>query len=147
MQRDGATLLLSPTDVANHLACRHLTQLQRAVIAGTRRIEFRPDPRVEALRARGEVHETAYVESLRLLGRTIVDLRTERDPARTVDAMRDGRDVIVQPPLGGGRFAGRADILTRVETPNALRAWSYEPEDTKLARETRAGAVLQLCTY
>ena len=35
----------------------------------------------------------------------------------------------------------------RVETPSGLGAWSYEALDTKLARETRAGAVLQLCLY
>src|SRR3546814_5859791 len=42
---------------------------------------------------------------------------------------------------------GRADVLKRVETPSALGAWSYEVFDTKLARETKGGAVLQLCLY
>ena len=31
--------------------------------------------------------------------------------------------------------------------PSALGGWSYEAVDTKLARETKAGAVLQLCLY
>ena len=33
------------------------------------------------------------------------------------------------------------------KSPSALGEWSYEPVDTKLARETRAGSVLQLCLY
>src|SRR5262249_8999776 len=49
--------------------------------------------------------------------------------------------------LASGRWFGRADLLRRVERPSRLGAWSYEPLDTKLARETRAGAILQLCLY
>ena len=39
------------------------------------------------------------------------------------------------------------DILRRVETPSDLGNWSYEVVDTKLARETKGGTVLQLCLY
>lgn len=39
-------------------------------------------------------------------------------------------------------------MLLRVEKPSVLGAWSYEVVDnTKLARETKAGTVLQLCLY
>ncbi len=38
-------------------------------------------------------------------------------------------------------------MLRRVEKPSALGAWSYEVIDTKLARETKGGTVLQLCLY
>src|SRR5262249_815313 len=55
--------------------------------------------------------------------------------------------VIVQAPLGNDDFSGIADVLLRFEEPSALGAYSYEPVDTKLARETRAGTILQLCTY
>src|SRR5262249_25774675 len=33
------------------------------------------------------------------------------------------------------------------EIPSGLGGWSYIPIDTKLARETKAGTVLQLCLY
>jgi uncharacterized protein len=106
-----------------------------------------PDPRLDALRHRGDLHEAAYVESLRAQGLTIIDLRAAADAAATPAAMIDGVDVIVQAPLAGGDLAGRADILRRVPVPSALGAFSYEPADTKLARETRAGTLLQLCAY
>ena len=68
-------------------------------------------------------------------------------PERALEAMRAGADAIVQAELGRGRWVGRADVLLRVEEPSDLGSWSYEVADTKLAQETRAGTVLQLCLY
>ena len=67
--------------------------------------------------------------------------------ADTTAAMRAGDQIIYQAALRHGRFAGRADILRRVDVPSALGGWSYEVTDTKLARETRSGTVLQLSLY
>ena len=39
------------------------------------------------------------------------------------------------------------DILRRVPGHSHFGAWAYEVYDTKLARETRAGTILQLCLY
>ena len=61
--------------------------------------------------------------------------------------MHDGADVIYQATLAHGRWRGRADFLQRTATPSDLGAWSYEVVDTKLARQTRAGTILQLCLY
>ena len=74
------------------------------------------------------------------------------DPGRdrtadTVRAMHEGADVIYQAPLGDERWYGRADFLKRVPKASALGAWSYEVVDAKLATETRAGTLLQLCLY
>jgi predicted RecB family nuclease len=55
--------------------------------------------------------------------------------------------VIVQVALRDGRWYGRPDVMRRVETPSNLGPWSYEVADTKLARETRAGTILQLGLY
>ena len=67
--------------------------------------------------------------------------------AQTLEAMRSGAEVIVQAALEGDSWLGYADILQRVSTPSALGDWSYEPYDTKLARETRGGTILQLSVY
>jgi uncharacterized protein len=42
---------------------------------------------------------------------------------------------------------GRPDILRRIDRPSSLGTWSYEVLDTKLARETKSGTILQLCLY
>jgi hypothetical protein len=46
-----------------------------------------------------------------------------------------------------GPWHGRADVLFGVNTPSKLGKWSYEVYDTKLARETKGGTILQLCLY
>jgi uncharacterized protein len=61
--------------------------------------------------------------------------------------MQKGYGAIVQAPLGNSWLAGIADVLLRVNTPSALGDYSYEPLDTKLSRETRAGTIVQLCAY
>ncbi len=137
---------LTPTALAGHLACPHLTQLDRRRRAGEA-IPLVKDPGLEALFARGLEHEAAFVARLSGEGRTVCDLRASRDVAATHAAMRAGHAVIVQAPLADGAFTGIADVLLRVEEPSALGAWSYQPADTKLACETKAGTILQLCTY
>jgi hypothetical protein len=58
-----------------------------------------------------------------------------------------GYGAIVQAPLGNETFYGFADVLLRVDAPSALGPYSYEPLDTKLAQETKACTILQLCVY
>jgi uncharacterized protein len=42
---------------------------------------------------------------------------------------------------------GRADFLIRVDKPSELGEFSYEVVETKLARSTKARAIIQLCFY
>jgi uncharacterized protein len=100
---------------------------------------------------RGLDHEARYVESLRAAGREVTDLRAagkaDARIAATLDAMRRGREVIVQGALRDGPWFGYPDIMHRVSTPSSLGDWSYEIADTKLERETKAGTILQLGLY
>ena len=59
-----SNLLLSATDLANHLACKHLTELNRLAAEGELKKPFRSDPILETLIERGNQHEQAYVDSL-----------------------------------------------------------------------------------
>ena len=142
---------LSANDLVNHLACRHLTELNLEVEAGLQAKPTGWDPALELLRDRGLVHEQAYIGHLQEQGcqvTTIEGVAVEDGPlAATVAAMRSGDQFIYQAALRNGRFAGRADILHRVDVPSALGEWSYEAIDTKLARETRGGTILQLSLY
>ncbi|MCW5631928.1 MAG: TM0106 family RecB-like putative nuclease [Rubrivivax sp.] len=139
---------MTPTLLAGHLACRHLTQLERQRRAGTLTVEYRADPRLDALIERGRRHEDAYVEALRREGRRILDLRGLHDVALTRQAMDAGYDAIVQAPLSNDEFIGTVDVLLRVDlSATGPMRHIYEPVDTKLARETKGGTVLQLCTY
>ena len=141
---------LSASDLASHLGCRHVTQLDLAVAGGTLRPPAWRDPTLEVLQERGLELEKAYLEHLRTQGRRISEPGPGDDRSgiqRTIAAMRDGADVIYQAALRSGHWYGRADFLERVDRPSALGPWSYEVSDAKLARETRAGTILQLCLY
>lgn len=150
MRIEEGSPTLSATDLANHLGCRHLTVLDAAAARGELRPPRWRDPALEVMRQRGAEHEAAYVARLRHAGLEVAgagetDGITGFDD--TVAAMRSGVDVIVQAPLQLDRWRGRADILLRVATASALGDWSYQVVDTKLARKTRAGTILQLCLY
>jgi len=148
---EADTLRLAATDLANHLACRHLTTLDRGVAEGRWKPPDWYRPEAEVLKQRGLEHERAYLAHLERQGRRITRLDEDDQGTsaleRTLAAMRAGADVIAQAALASGRWAGRADVLLRVERPSRLGAWSYEALDTKLARDTKAGAILQLCLY
>ena len=103
----------------------------------------------------GHRHERAYLERLREEGLTIAgdvdDHGGEQPPFQgseeTLDAMRAGVDVVYQAGLEDEVWSGRVDFLRRVDTPSELGALSYEVFDTKLARDTKATTILQLCVY
>ncbi len=143
-------LTFSASDLAGHLACRHLTDLDRRVARGELKRPVWKDPLLELLQQRGLEFEAAYVDHLRGSGREVLELHAadgETSAQRTVEACRRGVDVIVQAELEDGRWHGRADVLVRVDGESDLGDWRYEVIDTKLAQETRGGTVLQLCLY
>lgn len=110
------------------------------------------DAKLEALQERGFQHEEAFLAHLReTKGVEAVRLPSDLDARSAVEKtellMRQGADVIVQAPLAADTWLGRADVLVKIPTPSKLGNWSYEVIDTKLARETRAETILQLCLY
>jgi uncharacterized protein len=144
-------LQLSATDLANHLGCVHLSGLNLAVAEGRATRPHRKDPIVDLLAERGREHEAAYLRHLRAQKLVVAEIRTAPGAdsvGATLAAMRDGADVIYQAPLADARWHGIADFLRKVARPSAaLGDWSYEVTDAKLATETRAGTILQLCVY
>ena len=50
----------SAGDLVGFLACEHLTDLERAALAGNTRRPVRDDPEIELIRKRGFEHETRY---------------------------------------------------------------------------------------
>ena len=126
MQVVDGRLILSPSDLNDHVECAHLTTLALEVAR-----ETRPHPYVAAaygdlLRRKGEDRERAYLAKLRADGRDVRDV-TPPDKwdfatgARlTEEAMRAGADVIYQATFVVGDWRGRADFLERVERETAL---------------------------
>jgi predicted RecB family nuclease len=153
MKERQGTVYVSATDLANHLSCRHLTTLDIRLAKGAIAEPSWDNPHLRAIQQRGLEHERAYVNHLRSRGFSIVDLSNEPEETAgevTRGAMRGGAQAIVQASFASGDWRGRADVLLRVEQPEkptGLGNWSYEAVDCKLARETKAETILQLCLY
>ena len=152
---DNATVLAA-TDLSNFLACRHRSALDLAAAMGKLRIPAAPlDVALKLLREKGAAHERAYVEHLRAQGLTVVEIQVDAAPdervSQTVVALKSGADVICQGAFAGQGWIGYADVLRKEPCPPGMRSnlgdFYYEPYDTKLARETRGGTILQLALY
>ncbi len=153
------------TDLVGFLACAHLTNLERAALAGKVQRPDRDDPELDTIRKRGFEHEQRYLDHLRSQGKQVTEIRPDasgdapegtrensgerlrRQVRETLEAIRRGDEVIYQAAFFDGTWRGHADFLLRVDGPSILGPWSYEIADTKLAHEVKASAVLQICSY
>jgi uncharacterized protein len=156
VQLTEGVLIVSATDLVGFLNCDHLATLELGRARGEWGKPVRFDPEIELMQERGYAHEQAYLERLRIEGRTIHEIATGelRTPAQlaeaeaeTAAAMQAGRDVIYQATFFDGRWRGHADFLLRVERQSDLGEWSYEIADTKLSRTVKANAIIQMCVY
>ncbi len=156
MQQIDGRLVLSPSDLVNFLACRHLTELSLDVLEGTLQRPTERDPELAVMSRHGLEHEYRYLEELKTSGLAVEPIPSDGAPedrvTLTFEAMMGGVDVIYQAAFfdqtgEGPAWVGYADFLRRIEAPSMLGPLSYEPEDAKLARRVKPGAVIQLCAY
>ena len=150
MKKEHSKIIFSPSDLANHISCKHLTNLNKKAVLGELKKPVYKNRVLDMLRERGLNFEQAYLNELRLAGKNIVEIQQENTNAEqdTIAAMKAGVDVIYQARLvEQGEWGGWADFILKVDTPSDLGNWSYEVLDTKLATETRAGTILQIALY
>ncbi len=161
MQLIDGRPVYAATDLVGYLACEHLTNLERAAMAGLTARPERVDPELDVIRRRGFQHEQRFLGDLRAKGKRIVEIALDGSiedrgeqlraaAAATEAAMAQGPDVIFQATFFDGTWRGHADFLLRVDNPERPSTWGpyhYEVADTKLARHVKASAVLQLCSY
>ena len=161
MQTIDGRPVYAATDLVAYLACEHLTQLERAALAGLVERPMRDDPELDVIRRRGFEHEARFLADLESEGRVTVKIDLDGSiedrgdqlraaAAATVEAMAAGADVIYQATFFDGTWRGHADFLLRVDDParsSVWGPWHYEIADTKLARHVKASAVLQICSY
>jgi predicted RecB family nuclease len=175
MDKIDDVVVLSATDLVAHLACGHVTWLDRLAASGEINKPNHNDPLLQLLQARGVDHERAYLDLLKAEGISVVSVDDDQSAddqsnaagntrpkalraagllareADTAQAMRDGTGVVYQATFLDQTvepwWRGHADFLRRIEVPSQFGTWSYEPEDTKLSGHIKASAVLQLCFY
>lgn len=103
----------------------------------------------EMLQQKGIAFELDFLKDLEAAGKFILKIDHKDPEARnkTIKGMQSGADVIYQARLEHDNWQGWADFLIRTEIPSDLGAWSYEVFDTKLAKDTKAGTILQIALY
>ncbi|MGA8735978.1 MAG: TM0106 family RecB-like putative nuclease [Terriglobales bacterium] len=144
--------MFSATDIASFLACPHTATLDRVESRNEIAKPFFKNPTVELLQKLGLAHEQRYLHELAekdglVIAQIDVNGHWEDAAAETVRALREGVDAVYQATFLEGTSGGRSDFLIRVDNPSALGTWSYEVVETKLARSTKATALVQLCFY
>jgi predicted RecB family nuclease len=144
--------MFSATDIASFLACRHTATLARAESRNEITKPFFKNQTIDLLRTLGLEHEQRFLRGLAEKGGlSIAQIATSGNwkdaVAETLQALRQGVDAVYQGTFLDPPWGGRSDFLVRVNTPSALGSWSYEVVETKLARSTKATALVQLCFY
>ena len=162
MRITGGRLRLSASDVANFLACQHLTRLDLLRARGQLHPPHEFDIGFADLIERGDVHERAVLDRFLADGRDVAvigSLPETAAAAATREAIQEGADVIYQGVLGHDRsqdeppLLGRPDFLVRADLLDAPdgeprpRGPHYEVVDAKLARSAKARAVAQTAFY
>ena len=162
MKITGGRLRLSASDVANFLACQHLTRLDLLRARGQLHPPHEFDIGFADLIERGDVHVRAVLDRFLADGRDVAvigSLPETAAAAATREAIKEGADVIYQGVLGHDRsqdeppLLGRPDFLVRADLLDApdgeprSRGPHYEVVDAKLARSAKARAVAQTAFY
>lgn len=152
MRKTDGAMRLSASDLMRFKGCRHATTLDLRLIEVGDLAPRDDGAEAELLQRQGDEHEIAFLDQLKAGGLSVVEipkdgLSLEESVGLTLEAMRQGPDVIFQGALLDGAWGGYSDFLVRVERSSDLGAWSYEVVDTKLKRKPDPKHVLQLCLY
>lgn len=151
MQQRGEEILCSASDLVNYLECEHLTTLD-LIDLETPLARTQDSDQAKLIQAKGYAHEADFLAVLKDRHPLLIDIAAaggnlEQKVRNTLQAMRDGYDIIFQATLRDGNRIGHADFLRKVPRPSGLGDWSYEVMDTKLARSTKAKFIIQLGFY
>lgn len=149
MRKLDGKRIYSPSDLITFMESEYVSWMDRLYLENPDVVQPDPDSvEDEILRAKGDEHERAFLEELIGTGHDVVNLRRSAGQmADTLQAIREGREVIYQGTLASGEFVGIADFLVRVDGDSALGNYHYEVWDTKLARKPKPYFVIQLCCY
>ena len=148
------SIVYSLSDLTEFMESRFASFMSRLALdrPGVRPAQGEGDdsPQRRLLQRRGEAHERRVIEALRADGHDLVEIPDDRERALelTLEAMREGRQVICQARLEREPFAGYADFLWRVDDRSSdLGDYAYEVWEAKLAQQTRPYFLIQLCSY
>lgn len=152
MQKKRDQYYYSPSDLTRFMESPFASWMDRYALDFPE-VKTHKDPQDELmaiLAQKGYAHEDNLEEEFRLSGRTVVKIEKgslSELYERTIEAMHDGAEVIVQGRLELGVFGGYSDFLIKVPGESKLGNYHYEIWDTKLATKVKPYFLVQLCCY
>lgn len=150
-------MFYSPSDLTKYMESPFASWMDR-LAQEYPELAPKPDPSDELmvmLQQKGYEHEDKLETQFIAEGKSLVKIEgiTKKDKyTKTLAAMKQGAEVIVQGRLELSEFAGYADFLVKVEHKSDqplsnLGDWHYEVWDTKLASHVKPTFIIQLCCY
>jgi uncharacterized protein len=142
-------VLYAASDLMGFLGCRHSIFLDLMDMQ-TPLEKAEDNAQAQLIQERGLEHERHYLRTLQDVGLNIVEIPEDHPlpdrVAQTLNAMRQGVDVIYQAALWHAPWHGFADFLHRVNRASALGDFSYETIDCKLSQHPILFGTLIACS-
>lgn len=119
MRKIENNLILSATDLANHIHCNHLTELNKKAVNKELKKPSYENRLLEILQEKGKDFEKQYLTDLISKENKVycIDIKKPHPFQNTIKAMEEGYDYIYQARLCDNNWQGWADFLIKVPTP------------------------------
>ena len=150
MYLESNQVVFSPSDLTQFMGSPFASWMEHLAITHPDLLPA-PDEKDELLSVlhdMGNQHESEILAEFEASGLTIANLHKRTDSYQaTLDAMKNGVDIIYQAHLELLPFRGYADFLIKVEGKSIFGNYCYEVWDTKLAKSVKPYFLVQLCCY
>ena len=150
MKLHNDNLIFSPSDLILFLESPFASWMEHFGLISPEALDLKDqdDAMMLMLQDKGAEHESSVLEGLKQQGLTIANIGLSSDKkAATIQAMKEGADVVFQACLSQDQFTGFADFLVRVPGSSQLGDYHYEIWDTKLSKSLQPYYTIQLCCY
>lgn len=145
-KRANGTIVFSPSDLIVFMESEFASFMDRFHLESPgQATPDEGDASAIILRNLGIEHETRFLETLKNSGLNVVEV--DSNVNSTLEALKNGSDVIYQAELQNGIFAGKSDFLLKGPGKSKFGDFQYQVWDTKLARKSKPYFLIQLCCY
>lgn len=150
MYLESSQIVFSPSDLTQFMDSPFASWMEHVALTHPDLLPVpdENDELLDVLHDMGTQHESAILAAFEASGAVVAKLHKRMDSYQaTLDAMKNGVDVIYQAHLELFPFKGYADFLIKVEGKSIFGDYCYEVWDTKLAKSVKPHFLVQLCCY
>jgi predicted RecB family nuclease len=152
MQLTGSKYLCSPTDLTLFMQSPFASWMSRLALQFPDKTPEKDsdDELIGVLQNKGFQHEKAQEELFKSQGLSVQKIKADTVDLKkqaTLDAVKNGVDVIVQAYLENQQFFGYADFLVKIPGESKFGDYHYEVWDAKLSHKAKPEFIIQLCCY